>query len=115
MCIRDSLILVSMAAMAVSGFANFISEYQVIQGALAASLIFSLAILAPALTVGYFLWMLRRTVFAGGLGEKNEIKMHSRLILVAFLVPLVIYGIYPGPLLSGVIRPTVDALLGGAR
>ncbi|HZY95208.1 MAG TPA: NADH-quinone oxidoreductase subunit M [Candidatus Bathyarchaeia archaeon] len=109
------LILASMAAMAVPGFANFISEYQVIQGALAASLIFALAILTPALTVGYFLWMLRRTVFSGGLGEKNEIRIHSRLILLAFMVPLLIYGVYPGPLLSGVIRPTVDALLGGAR
>src|SRR6266699_1690957 len=49
------LILASIAAMAVPGLANFISEYQVIQGALNANYLFGLAILAPALTVGYFL------------------------------------------------------------
>ncbi len=109
------LILASMAAMAVPGFANFISEYQVIQGALAANFIFAIAIIAPALTVGYFLWMLRRVVFTNETGSRNELKLHSRLILVAFLVPLVIFGIYPGPLLSSVIRPTVDAFFAGVH
>jgi NADH:ubiquinone oxidoreductase subunit 4 (subunit M) len=101
--------------MAVPGFANFLSEYQVIQGALTASLVFAIAIIAPALTVGYFLWMLRRTVFANETGTRNELGLHSRLILVAFLVPLIVFGIYPGPLLSGVILPTVQAFLPGAH
>src|SRR5439155_1156146 len=86
------LILASMAAMAVPGFANFISEYQVIQGALSANYLFGLAILAPALTVGYFLWMLRRVVMTPGVGPRNEIQLHSQLILTAFLVPLLVFG-----------------------
>src|SRR5437879_6767558 len=65
------LILASMAAMAVPGLANFISEYQVIQGALSANYLFGLAILAPALTVGYFLWMLRRVVMKHAAGPNN--------------------------------------------
>jgi len=105
------LILGSMAAMAVPGFANFISEYQVIQGALGANYLFGLAILAPALTVGYFLWMLRRVVMTPSVGPKNEIQLHSQLILTAFLVPLLVFGIYPSPLLGSAIKPTVDHLL----
>jgi NADH-quinone oxidoreductase subunit M len=106
------LILGSLAAMAVPGFVNFISEYQVIQGALTASYIFGLAILAPALTVGYFLWMLRRVVLTPAGGPRNELKMHSLVILAVFLAPLLIFGIYPSPLLSGVIKPAVDHFLG---
>src|SRR3989449_3949943 len=105
------LILGSMAAMAVPGFANFISEYQVIQGALSLNYLFILAILAPALTVGYFLWMLRRVVMTPAAGPKNEIERHSLLILTAFLVPLLVFGIYPLPLLGNAIKPTVDHLL----
>src|SRR5260370_38736323 len=54
------LILASMAAMAVPGFANFISEYQVIPGALSVNYLFGFAILPPALTLGSFFWILRR-------------------------------------------------------
>jgi NADH-quinone oxidoreductase subunit M len=106
------LTLASMAAMAVPGFANFISEYQVIQGALSANYLFGFAILAPALTVGYFFWMLRRVVMTPAEGPKNEIQLHSQLILTAFLVPLLVLGIYPAPLLGSAIKPTVDHLLG---
>src|SRR6266481_2673891 len=93
------LFLASMAAMAVPGFANFISEYLVIQGALSVSYLFAIAIVAPALTVGYFLWMLRRVAMTPGVGPKNELRLHSILILVAFLVPLLIFGAYPPPIL----------------
>src|SRR6266498_57427 len=106
------LILASMAAMAVPGFANFISEYQVIQGALGANYLFGLAILAPALTVGYFLWMLRRVAMTPPVGPKNELHLHSILILVAFLAPLLIFGVYPPPILGSVIAPTVEKWVG---
>ena len=105
------LILGSMAAMAVPGLANFISEYLVIQGALAASYFFALAIVAPALTVGYFLWMLRRVVMSPATGPANDLHPHSLIILGAFLVPLFILGAYPGPLLN-VINSAVDFALG---
>ena len=103
------LVMASMAAMAVPGFASFISEYLVIQGALSVSYFFALAIIAPALTVGYFLWMLRRVIMTPPVGPTNEIHLHSILILVAFLVPLLIFGVYPPPLLGSVITPTVTS------
>ncbi len=106
------LILGSMAAMAVPGLANFISEYLVIQGALTANYVFALAIVAPALTVGYFLWMLRRVVMTPSVGPKNDPALHSLLILAAFLVPLFILGAYPGPLLNNIIKPAVDNAMG---
>src|SRR6266516_3907825 len=105
------LILASMAAMAVPGFANFISEYQVLQGALSVTYLYGLAILAPALTVGSFLLMLRRVVMTPPVGPRNEIQLHSQLILTAFLVPLLVFGVYPLPLLGNAIKPTVDHLL----
>src|SRR6266700_21505 len=106
------LFLASMAAMAVPGFANFISEYLVIQGALSVSYLFAIAIVAPALTVGYFLWMLRRVAMTPGVGPKTEMRLHSILILVAFLVPLLIFGVYPPPILGSVITPTVEKWVG---
>src|SRR6184192_1557146 len=105
------LILGSMAAMAVPGFANFISEYQVIQGALSVAYLYGLAILAPALTVGYFLWMLRRVAMTPPAGPKNELRTGPLLILTAFLVPLLVFGVYPSPLLGSAIKPTVDHVL----
>jgi NADH-quinone oxidoreductase subunit M len=105
------LIFGSMAAMAVPGFANFISEYQVIQGALSVTYLYGLAILAPALTVGYFLWMLRRVVMTPPAGTKNELSTRPLLILTAFLVPLLVFGVYPSPLLGSAIKPTVDHAL----
>jgi NADH:ubiquinone oxidoreductase subunit 4 (subunit M) len=105
------LIFGSMAAMAVPGFANFISEYQVIQAALGANYLYGLAILAPALTVGYFLWMLRRVVMTPAAGPKNEVGRRPLLILTAFLVPLLVFGVYPLPLLGSAIKPTVDHAL----
>src|SRR3989442_1208728 len=68
------LILGSMAAMAVPGFANFISEYQVIQGALSANYLFGLAILAPALSAGTFFWMVSPIVMTPGVGPDNQIR-----------------------------------------
>src|SRR2546428_128193 len=107
------LVLGSMAAMAVPGLSNFISEYFVIQGALRASYFFAIAIVAPALTVGYFLWMLRRVVMTPGVGGRNEIGLHSLAILAAFLIPLFVLGAYPGPLLDSIIRATTNPLAPG--
>src|SRR5437867_12618952 len=97
------LFLASMAAMAVPGFANFISEYLVIQGALSVSYLFAIAVVAPALTVGYFLWMLRRVAMTPPMGPKNELHLHSILILAAFLVTLLIFGVYPLQILGCVM------------
>src|SRR5216117_434372 len=105
------LILASMAAMAVPGFANFISEYQVIQGALSVAYLYGLAILAAALTVSYFLWMLRRVAMTPPAEPKNELRTGPLLILTAFLVPLLVFGVYPSPLLGSAIKPTVDHAL----
>jgi NADH-quinone oxidoreductase subunit M len=105
------LIFGSMAAMAVPGFANFISEYQVIQAALGANYLYALAIIAPALTVGYFLWMLRRVVMTPAEGPKNDLGTRPLLILIAFLVPLLVFGVYPVPLLGNAIVPTVTHAL----
>src|SRR5213594_5072946 len=106
------LVFGSLAAMAIPGLSNFISEYLVIAGALTANPIFALAIIAPALTVGYFLWMLRRVVLTPSTGPRNELHLHSLIILAAFLAPLFFLGAYPGPMLDSIITPTVTRFLG---
>jgi len=106
------LVFGSLAAMAIPGLSNFISEYLVIAGALTANPIFALAIIAPALTVGYFLWMLRRVVLTPSTGPRNELHLHSLIILAAFLAPLFFLGAYPGPMLDRIITPTVTRFLG---
>ncbi len=105
------LILASLAAMAVPGLSNFISEYQVIQGALTANYLLAIAIVTPALTVGYFLWMLRRVVMTPTEGPRKELPLHSLAILAAFLIPLFILGAYPAPLLNNIINPTIVKVL----
>src|SRR5260370_40995130 len=70
------LFLASMAAMAVPGFAHFISEYLVIQGVLSVSYLFAIAIVAAALTVGYFLWMLSRVAMAPRAAPENDLRLH---------------------------------------
>jgi NADH:ubiquinone oxidoreductase subunit 4 (subunit M) len=44
-------------------------------------------------------------------GPKNELGRRPLLILTAFLIPLLVFGVYPSPLLGGAIKPTVDHLL----
>ena len=45
------------------------------------------------------------------LGPKNELGTRPLLLLIAFLVPLLVFGVYPTPLLGNAIKPTVDYVL----
>jgi len=103
------LILASLAAMGFPGFSNFISEYTIILAGISINPVYAIAILVPGITAAYFVWMLRRVLFVPQAGSvaSREAPYYTLITLAAFLVPLLILGIYPVALL-GVILPTIQ-------
>ena len=86
-----------MAAMCIPIFSTFVSEYLVILGAIQVNTIYALIVAVPAITVGYFLWMLRRVVMSDQKpgSKKWDLSNISTLALVLYLVPLVLTLIAP--------------------
>ncbi len=99
------LVLGSLAAMGFPGFSNFISEYTVILAAISVNTFYAIAVLVPGITAGYFIWTLRRVLMApsGAPIGSREAPYYTLITLAGFLVPLLILGIYPSPLLSVII------------
>jgi len=107
------LVLGSLGAMGFPSFGSFISEYMVILSAISVNLLLAIVVLVPAITAGYFMWMLRRVLMASEERAlvRNEAPAFEVLTLAAFLVPLILLGIYPAPILL-LIKSTVQNLTG---
>jgi NADH-quinone oxidoreductase subunit M len=107
------LILGSLGAMGFPSFGSFISEYMVILSAIQVSLPLAVVVLVPAITSGYFLWMLRRVLMlsADRPVARNEAPAFELLTLAVFLVPLLLLGLYPAPILQ-VINSAVQSFAG---
>jgi NADH-quinone oxidoreductase subunit M len=107
------LILASLAAMGFPGFANFISEYMIILAAIRVNVVLAIIVLVPAITAGYFMWMLRRAVFRAPTRPiaRNEAPTFELVTLAIFLIPLIFFGLYPGPIILA-IDATVKSLSG---
>lgn len=105
------LVLGSLGAMAFPSFGSFISEYMVILSAIRVNLLLAAVVLVPAITAGYFVWMLRRVLAASpeGTMARNEAPAFELLTLAVFLVPLLLFGVYPAPMLS-LINSTISGL-----
>jgi NADH-quinone oxidoreductase subunit M len=105
------LVLASLGAMGFPGFSNFISEYTIILAGISVNAFYAVAVLVPGITAGYFVWMLRRVVLAPQVGPvvSREAPWYTLITLAVFLVPLLILGLYPAPIL-GVILPAVQHL-----
>jgi NADH-quinone oxidoreductase subunit M len=103
------LVMASLGAMGFPGFSNFISEYTVLLAGISVNTLYAIAVLVPGITAGYFIWMLRRVLAAPqakALGSR-EAPTYTLITLAVFLVPLLILGLYPAPLLGDII-PTVQ-------
>ena len=101
------LVLASLAAMGFPGFSNFISEYYVLLAGISVNAYYAVAVLVPGITAGYFVWTLRRILLnpkAKSLPSR-EAPWYTLLTLTLFLIPLLIFGLYPAPLLQSVIIP----------
>jgi NADH-quinone oxidoreductase subunit M len=106
------LVLASLAAMGFPGFSNFISEYYILLAGISVNTLYAVAVLVPGITAGYFVWTLRRvllTPLAKTLVSR-EAPYYTLITLGTFLVPLLILGLYPAPLLQQVIIPAVQAM-----
>jgi len=105
------LVLASLGAMGFPSFGSFISEYMVILSAIKVNLLLAAVVLVPAITAGYFVWMLRRVLMSMPEDKvgRNEAPVYELLTLTAFLVPLLLLGMYPAPILS-LISSTVGSL-----
>ena len=104
------LVLSSLAAMGFPGFSNFISEYTVILAGISVNPFYAIAVLVPGITAGYFIWMLRRVLATPqGVILNREAPTYILITLAVFLVPLLFFGLYPGPLL-GIIIPAVQLI-----
>jgi NADH-quinone oxidoreductase subunit M len=107
------LVLGSLGAMGFPGFGSFISEYMVILSSIKVNLVLAVTVIVPALTSGYFVWMLRRVIIQSPPQSqpRNEAPAYELLTLAAFLVPLLLLGLFPAPVLS-LIDSTVRSLTG---
>ena len=107
------LVLGSLGAMGFPGFGSFISEYMVILSGIKVNLVLAVTVLVPALTSGYFVWMLRRVLIqsAPQPRSRNEAPTYELLTLAAFLAPLLLLGVFPAPILL-LIDSTVKSLTG---
>jgi len=107
------LIMASLAAMGIPGFSNFISEYMVLVGAISTNWLYIAAIGAPLLTVCYFLWMMSRVVIVKhGMPpvKRSEASWYTVATLASFIVPILLLGVYPTPMLT-VINPSAEKIL----
>jgi NADH-quinone oxidoreductase subunit M len=103
----------SFAAIGMPGLSNFLSEFMVITSAIQFSWVLVIIVLGPAITAGYFMWMMNRVIFSQ---PAVDSKMHESprldlLILACFLIPVFVLGVYPGPMLDK-ITPAVQFLFG---
>jgi NADH-quinone oxidoreductase subunit M len=107
------LVLASLAAMGFPGFSNFISEYYILLAGISVNIAYAVAVLVPGITAGYFVWTLRRVLLAPAPKAMpyREAPWYNLLTLGLFLVPLLILGLYPAPLLQNVIIPSVVAIV----
>jgi NADH-quinone oxidoreductase subunit M len=116
---RTSVLLVlgSMAGMGVPIFSPFLSEYMVIVGAISFDTRLAIAMLIPVITVGYFLWMIRRAVMSpvDNSSEKHhDLSSFSLLHLAIFLVPLLLLLLFPWLILN-LTDPIAQTLIQLAR
>jgi len=105
------LVLSSLAAMGFPGFSNFISEYQIILAGISVNVFYAIAVLVPGITAAYFVWMLRRVLLSPSQPDVSlrDASAYTLLTLAVFLVPIIILGFYPEPLL-GIISTSVHAI-----
>jgi NADH-quinone oxidoreductase subunit M len=105
------LVMASLGAMGFPGFSNFISEFTILLAGISINTLYAIAVLVPGITAGYFVWMLRRVLAAPQekiIGSR-EAPTYTLITLAIFLVPLLIFGLYPAPLLA-VIIPAVQVI-----
>jgi NADH-ubiquinone oxidoreductase chain 4 len=94
----------TLANMATPGTANWVGEFQSLAGALQCSpLMAGLAALSIVLSAAYSIWLYNRTTLGAqspSLGPALDLSRREFMVLLALLVPTVLFGLAPGAILG---------------
>lgn len=109
------LMLFAMANSGLPGTSGFVGEFLVILGSFQASLwIAFFAALILVLGAAYTLWMYRRVIFGPVRNEQvaalPDLGLREFLVLLLLAVPVLLFGIWPAPLLQLLEVPTSGLL-----
>ena len=109
-------VIAGLASLGLPGLSGFISELLVFVGAFRTQPVLgALGIIGAAITAVYILRLIAR-VFYGQRDAQwdglTDLDLREFAAAGALVVPIVIVGVYPAPFLD-VLRPGIDALLGG--
>ncbi|MEM4311666.1 MAG: NADH-quinone oxidoreductase subunit M [Nitrososphaerales archaeon] len=113
---KTSLLLIvgSMAAMGFPTFSSFLSEFMVIYGAISLNSFYAIAIAVPLITVGYFMWMMKRAIFTPSLSNHyHDLPSHSFLHLAAYMLPLILFLAMPWLMLNIINPISAKLIIGG--
>lgn len=109
------LMLFAMANSGLPGTSGFVGEFLVILGSFQASLwiaFFAASILV--LGAAYTLWMYRRVIFGPVRNEQvsalQDLEPREFLVLLLLAIPVLLFGIWPAPLLQLLEVPTSELL-----
>jgi NADH-quinone oxidoreductase subunit M len=109
------MMLFAMANSGLPGTSGFVGEFMVILSSFQAN--FWIAAGAASILVlgaAYTLWMYKRVIYGAianeGVGKLKDIDRREFLILAALAVMVLLFGIWPAPLLE-VMQPSVDYLV----
>ncbi len=113
------IVFASLASLGLPGLSGFVAELSILLGLFSGfPALAGIAVLSLALTAGYYLWFLQRSIFGGDAGLMKGGVALVELVPVALLVLLItLLGVYPAPfmeLVNGIAGQLVNAVAGGA-
>ncbi len=109
------MMLFVMANAGLPGTSGFVGEFMVILGSIHAGFwIAAIASTTLILGASYSLWMYKRVIFGDiandAVAGLKDINQREWLILAILTVPVLVFGLWPAPLMD-IINPSIDALL----
>lgn len=110
------LMLGSAAAMGMPPFSSFLAELMIITAGISASVVTAVSVLVPVITAGYFMWMMKRTVFSSpeAGSEIHDMSWPDVTAFAAYFVPLVVFIVFSYVILNPAL-PVAQYLWGLAQ
>ena len=114
---RRWFMLFTMANVGLPGTSGFVGEFLTLMGMFQANTwVAAVAATGVILSAGYALWLYRRVVMGDLIKESlksiTDMNTRERAIFAPLIIMTILLGVYPA-LVTDVIGPSVEALLGG--
>jgi NADH-ubiquinone oxidoreductase chain 4 len=104
----------TLANMATPGTANWVGEFQSLAGAFQrAPIMASLGALSIVLSAAYSIWLYNRLAFGAqspNLGPATDLNRREFMVLLALVIPTVLFGLAPNVLLDALHMPVAQLL-----